>query len=211
MKNQLIFLGPPGSGKGTQASRLKSEFGYQHLSTGDLLRQEVSSGSPLGKKVEKVLNTGHLVDNSMMLDLIKVNCDLSSSTYIFDGFPRTRDQAQLLDAHILLETDSTAIYFDMELNQLFERLGNRRVCTHCGATYNLKTSPSMEKEICKECGKGELAERKDDNEKTIEIRLDIFKSTIEPILDYYQKERRLQRIDASQEPDVVYGQLKGIV
>lgn len=207
MKPQLILLGAPGSGKGTQASRLVLELGYEHISTGDLLRKEIKSGSELGEKVQGIMDAGKLVDDYTVLELLNSNCDLQAHQYIFDGFPRNHEQAQLLDREVLKDTPSRAVYFDIDLDMLAARLVNRRTCSGCGEIYNLLSKQPKAEGICDKCG-GELTQRKDDNEETVKTRLQVFRDTVEPILSYYEKSGRLGRIDASQAPDAVFESLK---
>ncbi len=211
MRSQLIFLGAPGAGKGTQASRLAQALDYQHVSTGELLRREVRSGSKLGERVKAVVHAGHLVDDATMVELLKMHCDTKSSVYIFDGFPRNKDQAALFDQDILRSVDSRAIYFEVDLGLLTERLLNRRICGQCGQVYGLITNPPQDKEICDSCGAKELRQRRDDNEEALKTRLEVFKSAIGPILDYYQDSDRLLRVDASLDPESVFKHLCGIV
>lgn len=207
MKPQLILLGAPGSGKGTQAARLVSELGYEHVSTGDLLRKEINSGSELGKKVQGIMEAGKLVDDHTVLELLNSNCDLETHQYIFDGFPRNYDQSKLLDEEVIKNAASRAIYFDIDLEMLASRLVNRRTCSKCGEIYNLLSKAPKVEGVCDKCG-GELTQRKDDNEETVKTRLQVFKDTVEPILSYYEESGRLGRIDASQAPDAVFGDLK---
>ena len=206
MKPQLILLGAPGSGKGTQAARLVSELGYEHISTGDLLRKEIKSGSALGQKVQGIMDAGKLVDDNTVLELLNANCDLSANQYIFDGFPRNIEQVKLLDAEVLKDAKSRAVYFDIDLDKLAARLINRRTCSSCGEIYNLLTKAPAKEGTCDKCG-GELAQRKDDNEETVKTRLQVFKDTVTPILEYYEAAGRLGKIDASQAPDAVFGDL----
>lgn len=207
MAKQLILLGAPGSGKGTQAKRLVTGYSFGHLSTGDLLRSEIQSGSALGVKVTEVMNAGKLVDDQTVLELLNANCDLVSNSYIFDGFPRNREQAKLLDDHVLKGTDSVAIFFDLDLELLTQRLVNRRTCGGCGEIYNLLYKPPVNEGVCDKCGSSELKQRKDDNEDTVRTRLSVFSDTIGPILSYYEESGRLCRLDASRAPDVVFSEL----
>tara|TARA_R110000868_G_scaffold406763_1_gene687442 strand:- start:272 stop:910 length:639 start_codon:yes stop_codon:yes gene_type:complete len=208
MKPQLIFLGAPGSGKGTQAARVVSQLGYEHLSTGDLLRKEIKSGSELGKKVTAIMDAGKLVDDLTMIELLKANCDLDGKTYIFDGYPRNKDQSQVLDKEFLKGVASKAIYFDIDLDLLAERLINRRTCGDCGEIYNLKSKPPAKAGVCDKCGGSNLQQRKDDNEETVKTRLGVFRDTIEPVLAHYKAQDRLVRVDASKESDAVFKQIK---
>ncbi|GAB4404285.1 MAG: adenylate kinase [Bacteriovoracaceae bacterium] len=211
MRSQLIFLGAPGSGKGTQATRLIKEFGFKHLSTGDLLRKEISEGSDLGKRVAEIMNAGKLVDDNTVLELLKKNCDLNSVAHIFDGFPRNGEQAKALDEVILKGASSKAVYFEIDLDLLFDRLVNRRTCANCGEIYNLKFKPPVKVGICDKCGSTELNQRKDDNEDTVKKRLGVFKETIEPVLKYYGLQNRLVRLDASKGSEEVFEELKALI
>ncbi|PIP90647.1 MAG: adenylate kinase [Bdellovibrionales bacterium CG12_big_fil_rev_8_21_14_0_65_38_15] len=208
MASQLIFLGAPGSGKGTQAARVVSELGYVHLSTGDLLRSEIKSGSVLGKKVTAIMDAGKLVDDQTMIELLKANCDLSDKNYIFDGYPRNGDQAKVLDSEFLKGTSSKAIYFDIDLDLLAKRLVNRRTCGDCGEIYNLISKPPKTAGVCDKCGGHNLQQRKDDNEETVKTRLGVFREAIEPVLAHYQGQDRLIRVDASASSDAVFNELK---
>lgn len=207
MKPQLILLGAPGSGKGTQAARLVSELGYQHISTGDLLRKEIKSGSELGNRVQGIMNSGGLVDDDTVLELLSSNCDLENNSYIFDGFPRNIEQAKSLDNAVIKGVPSRAIYFDIDLDKLAERLINRRTCTGCGEIYNLISKAPKDPTKCDLCG-SEITQRKDDNEETVKTRLGVFKETIEPVLAHYEGNGRLGRIDASMNPEAVFESLK---
>lgn len=209
MKPQLILLGAPGSGKGTQAARLVEELGYGHLSTGDLLRKEIKSGSDLGKKVTSIMEAGKLVDDQTVLELLNANCDLSNNSYIFDGFPRNGDQARALDEVVLKDAKNRAVYFEIDLDLLAARLTNRRTCSGCGEIYNLITKAPKNEGSCDLCN-SELTQRKDDNEDTVKTRLQVFKDTIAPVLAHYEESGRLSRLDASQAPEKVFSELKNI-
>jgi adenylate kinase len=209
MKPQLILLGAPGSGKGTQAARLVSELGYQHISTGDLLRKEIKSGSELGNRVQDIMNSGGLVDDNTVLELLSSNCNLSENAYIFDGFPRNIEQAKALDEAVIKGVASKAVYFEIDLDMLAARLVNRRTCSGCGEIYNLLSKAPKDPKVCDKCG-AELTQRKDDNEDTVKTRLGVFKETIEPVLAHYESEGRLGRINASMEAEAVFSALKEI-
>jgi len=210
MKPQLILLGAPGAGKGTQAARLVKEFGYDHISTGDLLRGEVAKGTELGQRVKAIMNAGDLVDDQLVLDLLKANCDLTNKSYIFDGFPRNIDQAKALDEHVLKGTPSKAINFDMDIEVLVERITNRRIAPESGEIYNLLTKPPKVEGKCDVSGE-DLIQRKDDNEETVRNRMNVFKSTNGPVVEYYKGEDRLLNVDASQDPDAVFKKLSEIL
>ena len=134
MAKHLIFMGAPGSGKGTQAEKLVKEHGFNHISTGNLLRAEVAKGTELGQKVDAVLKAGQLVSDDLMKSLLETNVDKNVST-IFDGYPRNIDQAHVLD-EVLGDSDYQALFFDVNVEDLVERLTNRVTCKDCGAIYN---------------------------------------------------------------------------
>lgn len=211
MKAQLILLGAPGSGKGTQAARLVSDLGYKHISTGDLLRNEIAKKTELGKKVQGIMTRGELVDDATVLELLNANCDLTSGSYIFDGFPRNIDQAKALDSEVIKDVAHKAIYFDIDLNILAERLVNRRTCGDCGEIYNLLSKAPKVDGVCDKCSGTSLNQRKDDNEESVKTRLGVFKSTIDPVLNYYEERGALKRIKASASSAEVFEEVKNTV
>ncbi len=211
MRPQLILLGAPGSGKGTQAHKLIDELAYKHLSTGDLLRSEIEKKTELGKKVADLIASGALVDDKTVLDLIRANSEMGSAHYIFDGFPRTLLQAQALSSEVLGDIEYKAIYFEVGLELLKDRLVNRRTCKGCGEIYNLLYKAPALKNTCDNCKGLELEQRKDDNEDSVEKRLAIFSEQIEPILDFYEGRGCLLRLDASLPPGKVFEKLNGLL
>jgi adenylate kinase len=207
----LIFLGAPGSGKGTQAKLMVSECGYNHLSTGDLLRAEVAKLSPLGLKAKEIMKSGGLVGDDLVLELLKINCDLEKHNYVFDGFPRNIAQAKALEEVVLKGHESLAMYFFIDLNLLKERLVNRRACPQCGTIYNLVSTPPKTENVCDKCGHKGLVHREDDKEEAVLNRLKVFESTITPVLDYYESRGILQRIDASKRVDEIFSEVKKVL
>ncbi len=204
---QLILLGAPGSGKGTQAQKLVANMGYKHISTGDLLRSEIAKGSDLGKRVKQIMDEGKLVDDQTVLELLKVNCDLKGNSYIFDGFPRNIDQARALEEVVLQGTKTKAVYFEIDLEILVQRITNRRLAPKSGEIYNLLSKPPKVAGKCDVSGE-DLIQRPDDNETTVRNRLGIFKETIEPILAFYESQGVLARINADQASEAVYAELE---
>lgn len=211
MASQLILLGAPGSGKGTQAARLVSEMGYNHISTGDLLRGEIAKGTELGEKVQGIMTRGELVDDNTVLELLNANCDLTSGGYIFDGFPRNIDQAKALDSEVIKTAEHMALYFDIDLDVLAQRLVNRRTCGDCGEIYNLLSKAPKTEGVCDKCQGTNLNQRKDDNKESVKTRLGVFKSTIDPVLEYYESKGALTRVDASASSEEVFEQLRNTV
>lgn len=209
-KPQLILLGAPGSGKGTQAKRLVSEFGYGHISTGDLLRAEIAKGSDLGKKVKAIIDAGDLVNDHVVLELLNANCDLTKNVYIFDGFPRNGEQSALLEEHVLKGASARAVYFKIDFELIIERITNRRVAPKSGEIYNLITRKPKVDGKCDVSGE-DLIHRDDDKEEVVRNRLEVFKKTIEPVLEYYKSKSQLVELDASRPADVVFTDLKKLI
>lgn len=205
----LIFLGPPGSGKGTQASRLSSELGLVHLSTGDVLREAVKNQTELGKKAEGYMKAGELVPDDLIIGLIKdkiVSGELTAG-FILDGFPRTIPQAESLKAMLQESSVSLdkAICFDVEDEAIVKRMSGRRFCPSCQATYNVHVPGAMPKDDLK-CDKDgtELIIRNDDKEEVVQNRLDVYHQQTKPIVDFYRNESILVEIDGSVSPDDVF-------
>lgn len=211
MKSHLIFIGAPGSGKGTQASKLVSERGFKHISTGDLLRTEIAKQSALGLEVKKVMDEGKLVSDDLVIRLLQANINLTQSQYIFDGYPRNLAQAQTLDREVLKGSPSLAVYFEIDMARLVERLTNRRTCKNCGAIYNLITKMPKVMGICDQCDSADLVQRADDKEEVITNRLKVFQDTVNPVIKYYQDLGRLMRVDAEGSVDEIFNQISSKV
>lgn len=206
MAAQLIFLGAPGSGKGTQANKLVEATSYSHISTGDLLREEIGKGTELGNRVKSIMDEGKLVDDQTMLELLKANCDLDSKTYIFDGFPRNIEQTEALHSSVLNGIDSKAVYFKINPEVIVERITNRRIAKGSGQIYNLITKPPRVPGKCDISGE-DLIQRKDDNEETVRTRLKVFADAIEPVLGFYREKGMLVEIDAGRSSEEVFNTL----
>lgn len=202
MKKNLIFLGAPGSGKGTQSARLTSALGYEHVSTGNLLREEISKGSELGEKIKDIMANGELVSDELVVELLKSNLDLENKSYIFDGYPRNIEQAKTLDS-ILGSHPSVAVYFKIDTEKMVERLTNRRMTKDGKHIYNLKTNPPKKDGICDITGEA-LVQRKDDTEEVVRNRMDIFNKTMGEVVSHYQGFGKLVEVDADQPMENVY-------
>ncbi len=211
MKSHLIFIGAPGSGKGTQASKLVTDRGFKHISTGDLLRSEIAKQSALGIEVKKVMDEGKLVSDDLVIRLLQANINLTQSQYIFDGYPRNLAQAETLDKEVLKGSPSLAVYFELDMAKLIARLTNRRTCKNCGAIYNLISKMPKVTGVCDVCGSTDLVQRADDKEEVITNRLKVFKDTIDPVLKYYQDLGRLMKVDAEESVDKIYNQISSKV
>lgn len=211
MLPNLIVLGAPGSGKGTQALRISKEFGYKHLSTGDLLRAEIEKKSDLGERVQSIIAKGDLVSDEIVLELLKLNLEASDKA-LLDGFPRNIQQSKMLDEQLFGNNSIVrAIYFNVDLSVLKERIVNRRTCKSCGEIYNVKTKPFAANGSCLKCGSTDIVQRKDDTESVVDNRLNVFKDTFGPILDYYKSTGRLLEVNAQQEEAAVFNDLKKLI
>ena len=206
---KAVIFGPPGSGKGTQAERLRSSRSLRHISTGDLLREAVAVGTELGKKVKETLASGELVSDDVVIQLIReavagVKTDGNAAGWIMDGYPRTVPQAQALDS-LLREADEkvdAVIVLDVDRDTLVERLSARRTCPNCRAVYHLVVNrPSVEGK-CDRCGFG-IVQREDDKPETIGNRLDVYENETRPILGYYDGRLPVHHIDGTLPVDEV--------
>lgn len=208
MKN-LIFIGPPGCGKGTQSNILKDAKGYTHVSTGDLLRSEVSKGTDLGRKISDVMESGELVTDELVTELLKANIDLSSKQYIFDGFPRNVKQAEILD-QILEGSDYSVIYFKVDVENLVGRITNRRVSSDGKHIYNLISNPPKEDGKCDQTGQF-LIQREDDKEEVVRNRMDVYSRETEPMIDFYRSKNILEEVDAEKSIESVTEQIERVL
>ena len=205
----LVLIGAAGSGKGTQAARLLADKGYTHISTGDFLRNEISKDSELGKKVKSVMDSGALVSDELVIELIHANSNLDKNQYVFDGYPRNLVQAQTLDKEVLKGRPSLAVHFKIDMGKLVNRLTNRRTCKTCGAIYNLISQAPAKAGICDKCGGTNLVHRDDDKEEAIKKRLDIFQQNTQPVLEHYKAGGRLLEVNAEAPIDTVFHQING--
>lgn len=205
LMKDFIFIGPPGSGKGTVSKKLLLE-GYHQISTGDLLRAEISKQSPLGLKIKDIIGKGNLVSDDIALELIKQEFS-PNKTFIFDGFPRTVGQAQLLSP-LLKGRDTAIVYFKIDDALLLERIVHRRSCAKCGAIYNLKNLPPKQENVCDHCHHSPLTHRKDDEEGILKTRLEVYHQSTAPLLDHYKDS--LITIDATLDSEAIIKILKSL-
>ncbi len=196
----LILLGPPGAGKGTQAVRIIEKYGIPHISTGDIFRKNIKEGTALGKKAQEYMNKGELVPDSLVIEIAldRLKEDDCKNGFLLDGFPRTVEQAEALDAFLAEEGKKVDHVIDMYVDKeiLMDRLVTRRVCKTCGATYNIKGMPPKKEGECDKCG-GELYQRADDTEETVNNRIDVYNSQTKPLLAYYEKAGNISHFDGA--------------
>ena len=203
---RLLLMGPPGGGKGTQAKYLVDNFSIPQISTGDILRENVQNGTPLGKEAQKLMTDGQLVSDSVILDMMAKRLDERdcSNGYILDGFPRTILQAEGLDNLLngMNQKLDYVVVMDVPDNLIITRLSNRRSCKECGHVYNLIFEPPVNAGKCNEC-REELYLREDDNPATIQERLTVFHQQTEPVIKYYSNQGITKVIDSKGSIDAI--------
>lgn len=211
----LILLGPPGAGKGTQATRLEEAYEIAQLSTGEMLRAEVSAGSEIGKKADGLMKAGQLVPDEMIIGIIggRLDRDDCRNGFILDGFPRTVPQAAALD--VMLKEKSLRMDHVMSIEvddeAMVERITGRFSCAKCGAGYHEQFQKPKVDGVCDVCGSTEFSRRADDNAETVRERLKAYHAQTAPIIDYYDKKGLLRRVDGMEPIDKVTDQLKAAV
>ncbi|MCX6996211.1 MAG: adenylate kinase [Kiritimatiellaeota bacterium] len=204
MIQAVILLGAPGAGKGTLAEGLKRSADFIHVSTGDMLREQVKAGRPLGLRAKAYMDQGELVPDDLIMQIIAERLDggPAAARYLFDGFPRTTEQARGLDALLAARHGGIRKVFLLEASRatLVARLAGRRVCQQCAAVYHLRNIPPRQADVCDQCG-GPLRQRPDDTEATVLNRLEVFRQQTEGLIAYYAARGLLARIDAGQQRD----------
>ena len=209
----LILIGPPGSGKGTQAELLRDRLSFVHYSTGEAFRDHIARKTTVGLEVEEYVVSGKLVPDEVVLDVVNAFlAEHAGKRILYDGFPRTIPQAQALD-DVLAERDlkiDMAILVDLPDDEVVKRLTARRQCRNCNKIYNLSFSPPKAEGVCDECG-GELYQRKDDSEDTIRDRLRVYHEQTEPVLHYYSQQGKLQKVAGELGRDRVYDEVARLV
>ena len=210
----IILLGPPGAGKGTQAQRLQGERGMIQLSTGDMLRAAVASGSPVGMKAKAVMEAGELVSDAIVSALIGERLDdMGEAGAIFDGYPRTRAQAEALD--LLLAERGRSLDYVIELvvdeDELVHRIVGRFTCARCGAPYHDELKQTKVAGTCDVCGSTEFKRRPDDNEQTVRTRMAEYRAKTAPILPYYEERGLVRRVDGMASVEEVARQIDAIL
>lgn len=211
----LILLGPPGAGKGTQARFLQDTFNLAHLSTGDMLRETVASGSAMGKQLQEIMSSGNLVPDDIMIDLIKtrIRKDDCREGFILDGFPRTIAQAEALDG--MLKQEGKALDHVIEIqvrdDEMVARIAGRYTCAKCGEGYHDAFKRPQKDGVCEVCGGTEFTRRKDDKAETVKRRLEAYHEMTAPLLPYYRKHGVLSSVDGMADIAEVTNAIKSVV
>ena len=204
---KIIMLGAPGAGKGTQAKKIAAKYGIPHISTGDIFRANIKNGTELGKKAKTYMDQGLLVPDELVVDLVvdRVNQEDCENGYVLDGFPRTIPQAEALDKALAAQGQKMdyAIDVDVPDENIVRRMGGRRACVGCGATYHLEYAPTRQEGICDVCG-GELILRDDDKPETVQKRLGVYHDQTQPLIDYYNKKGILKEVDGTVDMNDVF-------
>jgi adenylate kinase len=211
---RLVFMGAPGSGKGTQARRLMDAYASPQISTGDLLRAAVAAGTALGKKAKAAMDAGQLVADDIVVGMIRERLAQKDTRFgfILVGFPRSMAQATALDA-MLAEVNqplNKAILLDVKFDNLVKRLTGRRTCKACGHLYNVHFSPPKRAGVCDLDG-GELLQRADDNEETITKRLKVYQDQTSPLVDYYKKQKKFVAVDGEGSMDDIFRRIESVL
>ena len=211
---KIVMLGAPGAGKGTQAKRIAAEYGIPHISTGDIFRANIKAGTELGKKAKAFMDQGALVPDEvtigMLMDRIhEADCEKG---YVLDGFPRTIPQAESLTKALAAEGNKidAAVDIDVPDENIVKRMGGRRACLNCGATYHVVFNAPKKEGICDTCGSA-LVLRDDDKPETVQKRLSVYHDQTQPLIDYYRAAGVLKSVDGTQEMDKVFEDIKAVL
>ena len=204
---KIIMLGAPGAGKGTQAKMIAAKYGIPHISTGDIFRANIKNGTELGAKAKEYMDKGLLVPDELVVDLVidrfkEPDCEKG---YVLDGFPRTIPQAEALDKALTAIGESVDYAINVEVpdENIVRRMGGRRACVGCGATYHIVYSPTKVEGKCDTCG-GDLIIRDDDKPETVQNRLAVYHEQTQPLIDYYTKKGIIAEVDGTQDMNDVF-------
>jgi len=211
---QIIFLGPPASGKGTQSAFIVEKYNIPHVSTGDILRKAIKERTPAGILAEKIINEGNLVPDDVMINIVKDRLSKPDckNGFLLDGFPRTIPQAEALEVITKEINQPIDLVINLVIDQdlLIERVIGRRICKSCNASYHLKNNPPKKQGVCDICG-GELFQRADDNEQSVKVRLEAYDKQTSPLVHYYAEKGIVKDIDASKEIDQIFDDISKII
>jgi adenylate kinase len=205
---RVVLLGAPGAGKGTHCKRIADRYGVVHLSSGDILRRERADGSDLGKKAQSYMDAGALVPDDLIVEMMTKAIRQASGGYVLDGFPRTVNQAEVLDTSLAAQKVATDMVVNLRVSDgvVLERITGRRSCPQCGTVYHVKNMPPKQPGICDKDGTP-LVQRPDDTEEVVRNRLQTYYRQTEPVVDYYKARRPVHDIDADGDADLVAAEI----
>lgn len=211
---KIIMLGAPGAGKGTQAIKIAEKYGIPHISTGDIFRANIKNGTELGNKAKEYMDKGSLVPDELTCDLVvdRIHQDDCANGFVLDGFPRTIPQAEALDKALTKDNEKMDFAIDIEVpdDSIVKRMGGRRACVNCGATYHVVSAPPKVEGICDHCG-GKLTIRDDDKPETVQHRLSVYHEQTQPLIDFYKKAGILHSVDGTKQLDEVFADVVKIL
>ncbi len=211
---KIIMLGAPGAGKGTQAKLIAEKYGIPHISTGDIFRANIKEGTQLGKEAKEYMDKGQLVPDELTVRILldRVGKEDCKNGYVLDGFPRTIPQAQVLDNEVAKLGDKIDFAIDVEVpdENIIRRMGGRRACLKCGATYHIEHVPPKKEGICDTCG-SELVLRDDDKPETVKSRLEVYHKQTQPLIDHYSKQNILRTVDGTKDMHEVFADIERLL
>lgn len=211
---KIIMLGAPGAGKGTQAKMISAKYGIPHISTGDIFRANIKNQTELGKKAKSYMDQGQLVPDELVVDLVadRIVQDDCAKGFVLDGFPRTIPQAEALDAALVSMNTKIDYAIDVEVpdGNIIERMGGRRACVGCGATYHIVYNSTKVEGVCDACG-ANLILRDDDKPETVKERLSVYHTQTQPLIDFYEAKGCLKAVDGTQAIEAIFDQITKIL
>ncbi|AAO37040.1 adenylate kinase [Clostridium tetani] len=210
----IILLGPPGAGKGTQAKLISEKYSIPHISTGDIFRKNISNKTPLGMEAKSYMDKGQLVPDELTIEIVKdrLGEEDCKNGFLLDGFPRTVKQAEALDEFLQNKSSKTdaALLIDVPQELILERMTGRRVCGECGASYHIKFITPKTEGVCDLCG-GKLVQRKDDTKETVLERLEVYSKQTQPLIEYYKNKNVLLALDGTKEKNEVFENISNVL
>ncbi|MDQ3042969.1 MAG: adenylate kinase [Acidobacteriota bacterium] len=212
MSKIIVLIGAPGAGKGTQARLLEERRGIPQISTGDMFREMKNDDTPLAKEVQTIMSSGKLISDDLTFQIVKNRTSREKKSYILDGFPRTAVQAEMLET---LAKDQSreiqAIEVNISKKELMQRLTGRRSCPVCGEIYNIYSKPPKQENVCDFHPATQLTHRTDDNEESVSTRLVTYEEQTKPLLDYYEKTKRLEKVSGEGDLEQIYREIDGLI